>query len=457
MEYLDLKLALAALEACDSIAITDASGVYVYVNQNWMRTMSPGSESPLGKHPWDLVPDSRVAEVLKNRRPLVGYQIRAKRQEGLVSYSPLLEDGTLLGVLIWGQFANTEYARRFSQVSSQLARELSSAKERLRTLSAASYNLSGIVGESEAMERLREDIISAARTSSTVLIEGETGVGKELVAQAVHDCSPRRAQRFVRINCSAIPAELAESEFFGYEEGAFTGARRGGRKGKFELASGGSLFLDEINQLPLSMQPKLLRVLQEREIERVGGSTVIPVDARIIAAANVHLRRQVEEGRFRSDLYYRLNVVRLRIPPLRERKEDIPVLARNFLMKLNYQLGTDISSISGEVLRRMMAYHWPGNVRELHNALERAMNRCRGDTLQPEDFEYAPGSAAPRPGTAPAVGGSLTHLKDELEYEALRTAMLQAGGNKTKAARLMGISRNALYKKLKKFEQPGTR
>ena len=251
---------------------------------------------------------------------------------------------------------------------------------------------------------------------------------------------------------------MAESELFGYEEGAFTGARRGGKMGKFELANGGTLFLDEVSQLPYELQPKLLRVLQERELERVGGRDMVPLNIRVIAATNIPLEALIQSGNFRKDLYYRLNVIKIRVPPLRERKEDIPLLTRNLVARLNHQLDLNISYVDDKALKRFQEYDWPGNVRELQNALESAMNHAQDETLMAEDF------AAFFERTNPALWDGrqessqrgrtqrLMTLKNDLDYERLRAAMVEAGGNKTQAARLLGISRSALYKKLKKYE-----
>ena len=227
---------------------------------------------------------------------------------------------------------------------------MAETKEKLhRYTSLSKYGIDNIIGISEAVQGLKMEILSAARTSSSVLIEGETAVGKELVAHAIHSLSNRHAGSFVRVNCSAIPENLMESEFFGYESGAFTGAQKGGKAGKFERATGGSLFLDEIGELPLYMQPKFLRMLQEQEIERVGGSQLIPIDTRIIAATNVSLEELVQKRLFREDLYYRLNVVRIRVPPLRERKEDIPLLVEDVINRLNIRLGLEITGVDQEV------------------------------------------------------------------------------------------------------------
>ena len=291
-----------------------------------------------------------------------------------------------------------------------------------------------------------------------MLIEGETGSGKELVAHAIHELSPRQNHRLVKVNCAAIPSELLESEFFGYADGAFTGARRGGQAGKFEIANHGSLFLDEISQMPFSLQPKLLRTLQEREIERIGSSNTIPIDTRIISATNIPLDQLVQEGKFRSDLYFRLNVIRIRIPPLRERRSDIPLLIDHLLKQLNYQLNLQIPGITQETVERLMEYDWPGNVRELQNVLERAMNLAWFETLEWKYFsDYFSRPPRPEPcfsggapGQAPEKPPTLRQRAGVAEREILLQTLSRCGGNKAAAARELGISRTMLYKKLHK-------
>lgn len=458
LESLDLKTAMLLLERFDAISVINEKGEYIYANQNWLNTFHMTLDDLTGKHPWDLVSDTMAKQVLRTKKAVVGHTLKAKGKEGFVSYYPIIQNGQLFGVLIWVFYSWMDTALRFSQMVTRLSQELERAKASLNSMTSSSYSIRNIIGESDAIVKLRAEIKAAARTTSTVLIEGETGVGKELVAHSIHDLSPRCEARFVRVNCAAIPKELAESELFGYEEGAFTGARRGGKMGKFELANGGTLFLDEVSQLPYELQPKLLRVLQERELERVGGRDMVPLNIRVIAATNIPLEALIQSGNFRKDLYYRLNVIKIRVPPLRERKEDIPLLTRNLVARLNHQLDLNISYVDDKALKRFQEYDWPGNVRELQNALESAMNHAQDETLMAEDF------AAFFERTNPALWDGrqessqrgrtqrLMTLKNDLDYERLRAAMVEAGGNKTQAARLLGISRSALYKKLKKYE-----
>ena len=304
-----------------------------------------------------------------------------------------------------------------------------------------------IIGQSAAMVRLFDSVAQVAPSEATVLIAGESGTGKELIAGAIHFNSSRRDGPFVRLNCAAITETLLESELFGHEKGAFTGADRR-REGRFFQADGGSLLLDEVSEMPLPMQVKLLRVLQEREFTRVGGDTVIRVDVRVIAATNKDLPELVSGGRFREDLYYRLNVVGLTLPALRERAEDIPLLALHFLEAFALKNRKEVKGFTPQAMDRLIRYAWPGNVRELMNAVERAVVMTRGDFLTEEDVSLIPTAAMPEPEHPPAAGA---RPLEEVEKATILTTLKAADGNKSEAARRLGITRRTLHKKLKAY------
>jgi len=304
-----------------------------------------------------------------------------------------------------------------------------------------------IIGQSTAMVRLFDSVAQVAPSEATVLIAGESGTGKELIAGAIHFNSSRRDGPFVRLNCAAITETLLESELFGHEKGAFTGADRR-REGRFFQADGGSLLLDEVSEMPLPMQVKLLRVLQEREFTRVGGDAVIRVDVRVIAATNKRLPELVSGGRFREDLYYRLNVVALAIPALRERAEDIPLLAQHFLEAFALKNRKKVKGFTPRAMDRLIRYAWPGNVRELMNAVERAVVMTRGDFLSEEDVSPIPAASMPEPEHPPAAGA---RPLEEVEKAAILTTLKTADGNKSEAARRLGITRRTLHKKLKAY------
>jgi two-component system response regulator HydG len=316
-------------------------------------------------------------------------------------------------------------------------------------------NYGEMVGESQPMREVFRWVDRVARSDSTVMIYGESGTGKELVARAIHAASNRRDGPFVRVNSGALTESLLDSELFGHEKGAFTGAERR-RRGRFELAHGGTLFLDEITTISPATQVRLLRVIQERELERVGGEETVPVDVRIIAATNSPPETLLSANSFREDLFYRLHVVPITLPPLRDRKTDIPVLVRHFISKLRERTRAQARDVSNEAMARLLAYHWPGNVRELENVVERALVLAEGEVLQAADLpqlatnghDVAP---AATPAAFPNSGLDLTTVVEGLEAKLLREALDRARGVKAEAARLLGLKPSALYYKLEKY------
>ncbi len=333
--------------------------------------------------------------------------------------------------------------------------------ERLRGELSRAFRLESLVGDSTVMQEVARQIRKVAAVKTTVLVTGESGTGKELVARALHDLSPRSGMPFVPVNCGAIPGELMESELFGHVRGAFTDAVRN-KKGLFSEADGGTLFLDEVGELPAPLQVKLLRVLQEEEIRRVGDSRSEKVDVRVVAATKRDLQQQVGRGLFREDLFYRLNVLNLRLPPLRERKGDIEALALHFLAKYNARLGRRVKDIAPDALQLMAEYSWPGNVRELENAVERAMVLCDGETVTVDglpDLMIAPRGApegsgqagADGQGGAPGAELSIKKGSRALEIDLIRRALQRTRGNRTRAAELLEISHRALLYKVKEY------
>ncbi len=333
-------------------------------------------------------------------------------------------------------------------VNKELAtRRLQDENRSLREALGQRYSLQNIVVRSPKMQEVLSTVERVAATNSTVLLGGESGVGKDLIARSIHERSRRHAGPFIKINCTAIPENLLESELFGYEKGAFTGASTS-KPGKFELADKGTIFLDEIGDVPPSIQVKLLRVLQEREFERLGGTKTLKVDVRLVAATNRNLRAALEQGTFREDLYYRLNVVPIDIPPLRERKEDIPGLVDHFIARFGRQSSKQITGITPAGMQHLINFHWPGNVRELENIIERAAALASGPVLDVADLylDVAPPAAGSAHAFLPE-GMTLEQWEDEMIREALR----RADGNKSQAARLLGLSRNALRYRLSKI------
>jgi two-component system, NtrC family, response regulator AtoC len=337
-------------------------------------------------------------------------------------------------------------------------RRLKSENAYLRAQLQERYRFEGIVGRSRAMRDLFHLLETVAATASTILITGETGTGKEVVARAIHHNSPRRAQRFVALNCSAIPETLLEAELFGHVRGAFTGAI-GTRQGRLEQAHRGTLFLDEVGTMSMALQMKLLRVLQQREFERVGDSGTIKVDVRVIAATNADLARMVAEGTFREDLFYRLNVIPVRLPPLRDRKEDIALLVQHFLTKYCTEANRPTMTVSQAAMRALMAYGWPGNIRQLENAVERAValsggrSQIEASDLPPEIQQASEPSPAVAGLPFPAEGVDFERFIGDIEREMIRRSLERTNGNKGAAARLLNLKRTTLVEKLKRLER----
>jgi two-component system response regulator AtoC len=340
--------------------------------------------------------------------------------------------------------------------SAQEQRRLKSENAYLRAQLEERYRFEGLIGKSQPMQKLFQMLETVAGTNSTILITGETGSGKEVVAKAIHHASPRRAHRFVALNCSAIPETLLEAELFGHVRGAFTGAV-GNRQGRLEQAHKGSLFLDEVGTMSTALQMKLLRVLQEREFERVGDSHSTKIDVRVMAATNSDLAQMVADGEFREDLFYRLNVIAVQLPPVRERKEDIPLLVKHFLDRLGADNpDTRPKTISQDAMRRLMAYQWPGNVRQLENAIERAvaMSAGRGQidvTDLPMEIQQAQESVLASPVTLPEEGIDLDAFVANVERELIQRSLERTGGNKGAAAKLLNLKRTTLVEKLRRL------
>jgi len=331
------------------------------------------------------------------------------------------------------------------------AHNLREENRSLREALGQRYQYKNIIARSDKMQAVLAMVERVAPTNATVLLGGESGVGKDLVARAIHEHSNRKSGPFVKINSTAIPENLLESELFGYEKGAFSGATSS-KPGKFELADKGTLFLDEIGDVPAATQVKLLRVLQEREFERLGGTKTLKIDVRLIAATNSDLRAALEEGSFREDLYYRLNVVAIDIPPLREHKQDIPELVQFFLQKFGGEAARPVKTITPAAMKLMAEFHWPGNVRELENVMQRAVTLACGEVLDIDDIHLDRPHGASN--STPVLPPGMT--LEQWEQEIIREALRRANGNKSQAARALGLSRNALRYRLSQMGVPDT-
>ncbi len=413
----------------------------------------------------DLAGSAEEALKLTDRANLILTDLRLPGMDGLELLSLIRRQNTQTPVIVMTAFGTIETAvaamkagaadfllKPFSLdhlmtvVRKALAfRALEDENRQLREELGRRYQFENIIGRSPPMQEIFATVMRVAPTRATVLLAGESGVGKDLIARAIHYHSPRRDRPFVKINCTALPENLMESELFGYDKGAFTGAVSS-KPGKFEHADTGTAFLDEIGDVPPTIQVKLLRVLQEREFERLGSNKTRHIDVRIVAATNQDLRAALEQGTFREDLYYRLNVVPINIPPLRERREDIPFLAEHFVEKLARASGSRADSITDAAIEKLMSYHWPGNVRELENVIERSLVLCSGGRLDAADIRLEAAPRARQPAAEAFLPEGMT--LDEYEQALIREALHRAEGNKSQAARLLGLTRNALRYRL---------
>ena len=404
---------------------------------------------PSGRPIEDLIPNSLMRRVAESGKPILLDIMEFGDRSFVVTRLPLKgQDGQVIGAMGFVLFDRAEYLRPLVSKYQTLQADLVRAQQELAQERRAKYSFSQFLGVSDAVREIKRLGRRAAQMDSTVLLLGETGTGKELLAQAIHAASPRANRPFVGVNVAAIPETLLEAEFFGVAPGAYTGADRRHREGKFQLANGGTLFLDEIGDMPLPLQAKLLRVLQEREIEPLGSNKVVRVDVRIIAATSCDLAALVRDRQFRADLYYRLNVVPITLPPLRNRPEDIESLADRILEQLAIQQGTPPRELQDTAIRVLKQYDWPGNVRELYNTLERVVALTDAPVLTGRHFEDV--LPATEGADWPDAGGArpLSEVLSAAERVAIAAALEEAGGVKARAAKLLGISRATLYERM---------
>ncbi len=437
----------------DAISVVDQNGLGVMINPAYIKITGLSEKDVIGKPATvDIAEGESIhMQVLKTRKPIKGalMKVGPARKEVLVNAAPIIVDGELRG--------SVGVIHDMSEIT-KLSNELKNAKNIIRSLEAK-YTFEDIIGSDPLLLSAIDKAKKAAEIPITVLLRGESGTGKEIFAHAIHNESERKFRKFIKVNCSAIPETLLESELFGYEEGAFTGAKKGGKKGFFEEAAGGTIFLDEIGEIPHSTQTKLLRVLQEKEIVRVGGTKSISIDVRIIAATNADLEGAIESGRFRADLYYRLNVLPITIPPLRLRKGDIYDLSIFFIKKFNQQYGRNVRDIAQQAVSKLKEYNWPGNVRELDNFIGRAIiNMKASDTVIQENhlpklegFSDAGDNPDARMEGRGSISMTLDSVVEKAEKEHIAKVMKECGNNKTKAAKNLNISLRSLYYKLERY------
>ncbi|PPA86787.1 sigma-54 interaction domain-containing protein [Brevibacillus laterosporus] len=445
-EYLEL-LEDVFEKAYECIVVTDPEGIILMMNHKYRNFI--GIADPIGRHVTTVIENTRMHVVAKTGLAELAEVQRINGREMIANRVPIYREEKMIAVLGTVMFQDVRQLHALSATVDQLKQELDYYKGELQRKLRATYRFEQIVSTSDLMNKCKELAMKVANSDTTVLITGESGTGKELFAHAIHAASQRAMGPFIRVNCAAIPDNLLESELFGYEEGAFTGALRKGKKGKFELADRGTILLDEIGDMPLALQAKLLRILQEKEVERVGASRPISLNVRVIASTNKDMIALMKAGKFREDLFYRLHVVTLTIPPLRDRLEDLPYLVEIIREQLMESTGIVVKGMDEEVWELLRYHSWPGNVRELRNVLERAMHMMEGKWIRAEHI-LLPTSI---PGS-PMLQSSFPSLKEwlaKVEREALQQAVQLAGGNKREAAKLLGISKSSFYQKWEKL------
>lgn len=451
----------------DSLILINTDGIITMINQPFADCLGISAREMIGKHVHKAYPNSnpsRLPTVMDTGQAEIAEPHLLNGRHTVVSRYPLFKDGEMVGA--WGKVLFSDI-REVSRLADKLQihiRNPEGSGSKRRREHAFKYDCNSIIGHSKSMKDLKEKLLRIAERPSNVLLLGESGTGKELFAHALHAASKRRYGPFVRVNCAAIPEHLLESELFGYTDGAFTGARKGGQVGKFEQADGGTIFLDEISDMPMIMQAKLLRVLQEREVTPLGSNSTRQIDIRVVAATNVNLDEKVRDGDFRTDLYYRLNVIALTIPPLRERREDIYFITKHLIDNFNSEFDMEIQELEEGAWQLLRSYDFPGNIRELRNAIESAFNMATGSTIRAEDLpQHIHHSTGPIP--APinnnepqeamiaCIGQkSLQEIMEEMEQRLIEASLERVGGNKLNAAKVLGISRPGLYKKLHKYQ-----
>ncbi|PKL78928.1 MAG: sigma-54-dependent Fis family transcriptional regulator [Ignavibacteriae bacterium HGW-Ignavibacteriae-4] len=430
--------------------IVDQQQKIQLLNKAYGNFLNKEKKDVIGKKIMDVITNSRIPIVLQTGDAEIAWRHSfINGQEAIVHRIPIKENGIVIGCFGMLLFNTLEELQEVADRYKKLEHELRYYKKELRSMQKAKYSLTNIIGISPKIKETKDKLLRIAQSKSTVLIMGESGVGKELFAHAIHNASSRSEYPFIRLNCAAIPEALFESELFGYEEGAFTGAKKGGKAGKFELANGGTLFLDEIGDIPLFLQAKLLRVLQEKELDKVGSKKSSPIDVRIVAATNKNLESLVEKGLFRHDLYFRLNILNLIVPPLREREEDIPLLISHLLSTLNDELGV-YKTISENVVELLTRYNWPGNVRELMNVIEKMLLNSEESILTIRDIPFYILQNDKTPQKTSDNEG-LDNSLEKFEKETIQRILLLTNGNIKKSSEILQIPRPRLYRKIRKY------
>lgn len=440
-----LETLFGNVEHC--IVVVDHHGNISYMNESYCRFLEVDLKLVTGLHVTEVIENTRMHHVVDSGKEEMA-DLQQIRGDYMVAHRiPLWENGEVVGALGMVLFRDTDEWKIMNSHIKDLLLELETYRNQMQQQNGAKYSLHDIITSSPDVLQLKDKIRKTAHSDVSVLLRGESGTGKELFAHSIHHLSERSTKPFVKVNCAAIPEHLIEAELFGYQEGAFTGAKKGGKPGKFQLAHGGTLFLDEIGDMPIQAQVKILRALQEGEVEAVGANYPQEVDIRIVAATNQSLEAMIQEQRFREDLFYRINVVQMDIPPLRERKGDIKILSKYLLEKVNKRTGKRVKELSPVVKALFQKYRWPGNVRELENVIESAVHMTDSETITIEDL---PHHLSPEKAVV-EEGSSLKQIVEQTEKHVIEKALMKTDGDKSAVAVQLGIGKSSLYEKVKKY------
>jgi PAS domain S-box-containing protein len=455
--YLAAAFTTCSENSSDGFLFVNNQGRISYINKPYCDYIGVRFEDIVGKPVTEIISKSRLAAITKDINFIpehnVVFEVSKNQYIDKERYVVVNRSNIVIDGKSYGAVAHVKFIRSTLEISSAIHdvyEQLEYYKDELRRISAKSYSLEDILGNSPKIEAVKTIARKASQNDFSVLLTGGTGVGKEVFANAIHYASLRKTKPFIRINCAAIPSELMESELFGYFEGSFTGAKKGGKKGKFELANGGTIFLDEIGELPIVMQAKLLRVLQEHEVEPLGSSSPIPLNIRIIAATNKDLRLEIKEKRFREDLYYRLSVIEIYVPALKERKKDIPLYIHHFLHEINEKYHSKVT-IDTDTLHLLLEYRWPGNLRELKNTISRCYTLSENSTINRYALPSNILHSAAYANNGEKSGAYLPDIVKQMERWLILEEIQKNKGNLRKTADKLGIHRTTLYKKMDKL------
>lgn len=453
----NFELLKQALDAFPNFIVVDADGIVVYINNIYARFLGIQQVDAIGKHVSEVVPNTRMDIVVKTGVAEYGSIMKLFDHEKnefvtlVCNRIPIFSSGKIIGAVAATTLNNIFEVDMLYREIERIKQENKNMEEKLNSYKMNSNPLGNIIGTSDSIKEIKKYIIDYAKSNLPILITGETGVGKEVFASAIHQSSNRFLNNYVKINCAAIPHDLLESELFGYASGAFSGAEKSGKIGKFEMANNGTIMLDEIGEMPMSLQTKILRVLQENELERLGSIKTIKLNLRVICCTNSDLEDLVQRKLFREDLYYRINAVKITIPPLRERLTDIPALCNHFIDKINSLENLSVKGISEEVISIFQGYSWPGNVRELEHTIHRATFLCKDNVIRKEHCGFVIDKIHNSKLSIPK-DNNLKDLTSSAETNAIKEALIKSRGNKSEAAKILNIDRGLLYSKIKKYK-----